>query len=651
MGNKFLKLFSCSILVCLLFQTSCFAEPKLAKIALVIGNANYDDPSLMLDNPTNDSVAIAQKLDELGFQTHLLHNMNKASFESQFAVFIAELQALKTQNDNIIVTVFYAGHGIQLNRVNYLVPVDTQLMQQQKLANSDIEQQFISMQWVTEQLAKENNLLNIIILDACRDLPFSTLNSQVGGWTEIVKPNFFVAFGTGPGEQSLDGKINQNSVYVSAILSHIDSPDLNLSQLFQRVRLDVMQETDGFQVPQESNRSTYDFSFNKLDTQSSQFYFAFLIAIVSILVFGILLLSKLNGLSESKSSPTSKFKLASIPVLTLVIGGFILAQFDDSSDTVELYFSQLADSLNGKMSLVTPTAVVSDNTYLPKAPSEDDVVKSNAMATSADRGLTRVGKSDIENVTNTATLETSEIIPQSSNTNKQIVESILGSMIRLEGGQLELGSNQFGKEAKPVIVTFVEAFSLMSHEVTNKMYQLCIEANACTSDLDHGSSLDDLRPVVFVSYQQITEQFLPWLNGLSDIPFRLPTEVEWEYAAKLETDDPFNEKLLFGETEANCIDCFGRSFGRRTAPVKSYSPSKAGLYDLLGNVSEWTASCWTPDYQQQYYGDPWPNVSTCSSVVIRGGAWHQPMKSISRTGREKMAKNRKSGSIGFRLAM
>ncbi|MDO6719358.1 SUMF1/EgtB/PvdO family nonheme iron enzyme [Psychrosphaera sp. 1_MG-2023] len=654
------------IFACLLMQTDSLAGSKIEKIALVIGNANYDDSDLKLDNPINDSVAMSRKLTDLGFQTHLIHNTNKGAFESKFAEFIADINVLKAKNDNVVVTVFYAGHGVQLNRVNYLVPVDTQLMQKEELNNRDIEQQFISMQWVTEQLEQQNNLLNIVILDACRDLPFTSLNSKVGGWTEIVKPNFFVAFGTGPGEQSLDGKRNENSVYVSAILSHIDSPGINLSQLFQRVRLDVMEETEGFQVPQESNRSVYDFSFSQTQSSSSQFYIAFLIAIVGVLALGLLLLCKLKVFSEFNPLQTSKYRLASVAVFTLVVGGFTLTQFIDSSGTIEQYFKKLAVSLNtksdGENGAINGSEIdagtfdkkrankTTEQMSAEQTPAEYTVIESNEMAINADRGLKRVSPKSVAFGNKPGVLDEFEA-NRTEQTNKQIVESMLRAMVRFEGGSLELGSNQFGKESKPVIVTSVGAFSIMSHEVTNEMYLLCVDSESCVLDSVKRSSLDALRPVESVSYEQITKQFIPWLNGLSDIKFRLPTELEWEYAAKFGVDDPFNEKLLLGEIEANCADCFGKSFGRRTAPVMSYSPSISGVFDLLGNVSEWTASCWTPNYQQQYYGDPWPNINNCSNVVIRGGAWHQKMKNISSTGREKMAKSRKSGTIGFRLAL
>ncbi|MDC2890702.1 hypothetical protein PN838_20600 [Psychrosphaera sp. G1-22] len=109
-----------------------------------------------------------------------------------------------------------------------------------------------------------------------------------------------------------------------------------------------MEETEGFQVPQESNRSVYDFSFSQTQSSSSQFYIAFLIAIVGVLALGLLLLCKLKVFSEFNPLQTSKYRLASVAVFTLVVGGFTLTQFIDSSGTIEQYFKKLAVSLNTK---------------------------------------------------------------------------------------------------------------------------------------------------------------------------------------------------------------------------------------------------------------------------------------------------------------
>jgi hypothetical protein len=241
-----------------------FPNPDIAKFAFIMGNQNYHDDNLDLANPVNDADAMNEKLQLLGFDTIVLRNAFKRHFTVRFKEFVKKVRKAKREDKKVVTLFFYAGHGIQYDTINYLVPIETELMQLDRdITGADIRDNFISLKQVTNRLATLESLSNIIILDACRDLPIAELSGRTGGWADVVEKDFFVAFGTGPGAKALDGEVSAqgNGLYTAAIIEHIETKGLNLSQLFQNVRKDVIDASNGLQIPQESSRATNDFYF------------------------------------------------------------------------------------------------------------------------------------------------------------------------------------------------------------------------------------------------------------------------------------------------------------------------------------------------------------------------------------------------------
>ncbi len=240
------------------------AEPS-RKVALIIANQNYTSNWLALDNPLNDAMQMNHHLAQLGFENKLILDTSKARFLQQFGVFINELRQQTQPEQDLTVLVYYAGHGMQFNGGNYIIPVDSRLHEQSQVTQANIRDQYVSLSKLTRRIATLGATTNIVILDACRDLPFNELfssnNAGLGGWADLVEPNFFVAFGTAPGAKSLDGTGSTNGLFTQAIIEHIHNPGQNLSQLFQRVRKQVMSQSGGAQIPQETNQTTTDFYF------------------------------------------------------------------------------------------------------------------------------------------------------------------------------------------------------------------------------------------------------------------------------------------------------------------------------------------------------------------------------------------------------
>ena len=156
-------------------------------------------------------------------------------------------------------------------------------------------------------------------------------------------------------------------------------------------------------------------------------------------------------------------------------------------------------------------------------------------------------------------------------------------------------------------------------------------------------------PVISVSFNDITKDFIPWLNKKSNKTtsklYRLPTEAEWEYAARSGSQ----EKYSWGNNKANCNGCGSQWDKKRVAPVGSFSANKFGLYDMHGNVWEWTQDCWNDSYNgAPNNGSVWKK-DNCGHSVLRGGSWvNSPvvLRSSTRIGDGRATR---IDSNGFRL--
>jgi hypothetical protein len=222
------------------------------RIALVIGNSNYQNVA-QLPNPANDARAVAQLLNTAGFEvisaTDLDHN--------QMIQVIQDFSArIAGHGQNTVAMIYYAGHGVQIAGENYLVPVDARISSEPDLINGSVR--LVDVMATLETIPSR---MRIVILDACRNNPFPTLNDAGRGLAIVDAPNgSIVGYSTAPGTEALDGA-GDHSPYTAAFLREAHEKNLPIEQLFKRVRLDVNNSTDGRQTPWESSSLTSDFYF------------------------------------------------------------------------------------------------------------------------------------------------------------------------------------------------------------------------------------------------------------------------------------------------------------------------------------------------------------------------------------------------------
>ena len=237
------------------------AHARETRIALVIGNSAYE--SGPLPNPANDARLMGEALTGLGFEVIARRNADQITMKRAIQEFGARLEKAGPDSVGLF---FYAGHGVQLNGRNYLIPTTARIERE-----GDVEIEAVSADWVIEQMRYARNRLNIVVLDACRNNPFTRSMRGVdhGLATMDAPAGILIAYSTAPGQVAADGN-GENSPYTEALTRAIRDIHEPVEQVFKRVRVGVMGATAGKQVPWESSSLTGDFYFAAPSTAAPQ---------------------------------------------------------------------------------------------------------------------------------------------------------------------------------------------------------------------------------------------------------------------------------------------------------------------------------------------------------------------------------------------
>jgi len=226
----------CTVLF-FLAATLSFAQQKYA---LVIGNGNYTGLS-KLANPVNDANDMTAALQSLGFTVDKVLDGNLDQIESA----VIRLKNRLSVSKNSYGFFFYAGHGVQSNGVNYLIPVGANIPTENSLRD-----RAISVQWALSELNDAGNDLNVVVLDACRDNPFGWARSGNRGLSVIPNQpaDSIIVYATSAGSTAADGT-GRNGLFTAQLLKNIKTPGLDVTEIFRRTGADVAQASDRKQIP------------------------------------------------------------------------------------------------------------------------------------------------------------------------------------------------------------------------------------------------------------------------------------------------------------------------------------------------------------------------------------------------------------------
>jgi hypothetical protein len=242
-----------------LVQNSSSSASPSKRIALVIGNGAYTSaPSLK--NPPNDARDMAAALKTLGFDVTSGINVGQRDMKRLIREFGMKL---KNGGSGLF---YYAGHGVQSKGRNYLIPIDADIQ-----SEAEVEDSGVDAALVLNFMDDAQNGLNIVILDACRNNPFArSFRSANDGLAQVDAPTgTLIAYATAPGRVASDGTA-QNGLYTSELLKQMQVPGVSITDMFMRVRAEVMKQTGSKQVPWEASSLVGSFYFSGAPNEAAR---------------------------------------------------------------------------------------------------------------------------------------------------------------------------------------------------------------------------------------------------------------------------------------------------------------------------------------------------------------------------------------------
>jgi hypothetical protein len=224
------------------------------RVALIIGNSDYVNPNLRLANPVNDATAMQRALRDAGFDTIVRLNAKRVDFYHAVEQFTAKIG----RDPHAVGLFYYAGHGVQAEGTNYLIPVDADIQ-----AESDLEANAFDAGRVLRAMSVAQNEMNIVILDACRDNPLPKTRGMQRGLARMDAPSgTFIAYAAAPGQSAQDGATGSNGVFTGELVKAMAEPGVPLEQMFKKVIAGVKADTRGGQTPWSEASIQGDFYFH-----------------------------------------------------------------------------------------------------------------------------------------------------------------------------------------------------------------------------------------------------------------------------------------------------------------------------------------------------------------------------------------------------
>jgi formylglycine-generating enzyme required for sulfatase activity len=221
---------------------------------------------------------------------------------------------------------------------------------------------------------------------------------------------------------------------------------------------------------------------------------------------------------------------------------------------------------------------------------------------------------------------------------------LIPEMVSIPGGTFAMGSEDDPSE-KPMHRVTIKPLAISKFPITVREWNACVAAKSCS----YVPTGKDDAPVANLSWVD-AQQFVEWLSKVTQKPFRLPSEAEWEYAARGGTRTKFWWGDQLQADMANCKGCNQPYDASQPLKVGSFKPNPFGLYDMGGNIHQWVADCWHKNYQgAPSDGSPWGD-NDCLSHVMRSGSWKNDPSYVRPSSRDQYDTGVRYPTHGFRVA-
>ena len=656
---------------------------ELPRLALVIGNAKYEHVT-PLKNSAADAVDMAAVLRSLGFEVIEGEDQSKEQMEGKIREFGDKLRQQKG-----VGLFFYAGHGVQSNGKNFLIPVNADIPRE-----DEIEYQGVDVRRITAKFDTAKNSLSIIILDACRNNPFAkdwsefrAVNPDEGVGKIIAPQGTVVIYSTEPGKTASDGA-GRNGLFTEALLENIKKPSVELGKLFKLVSKSVQEKSRQLQTPYIEGTNVNDFYFaetpsvnpvlpspavksaeaepevvEKDATAREREAWELVANSEDAGDFRSFLTEFPNG---SKAA-SAKIKLEQIfwnsvkaTKDKLLIQAF-LKEFPNGANasTARIKLRQLEARENAEPAKVETAKVETAKTE----PEKTETTKTESVEPAAKAESAPTAKKEI--VPKAETPKTAALTRTAKTKVKPAADSKLAAwtnslgmeFITLPAGSFMMGSSEanineslalgrkeyaeverswFEDEKPQHKVTFANGFRIGKTEVTQAQWSAIMGENP-----SFFKGCDDC-PVERVSWED-AKLFVQKLNARNDgFEYRLPTEAEWEYAARGGKTGILNGKI-------DDVAWYHLNAENKTHPVGTLQPNSFGLYDMQGNVSEWCEDVYVENYGSASADGSANTVGDTDNHILRGGYFNDFSTYMRLPRRNKLTTKIRRSENGLRL--
>ena len=568
----------CRLLALLATVTFVFVAPSLAakKVALVIGNNDYVEITV-LKKAVNDARAMRDALqDDLGFEVVFGENQDQRQMNALINNFV------KRVDEGDIAFVYFSGHGVAIKGENFLTPIDVPRPSEGEEAI--LTGRSFGSSELIDRIHEKKAQAIFAVLDACRNNPFRVEGGKsLGGGNGLQKMDaaqgVFVLFAAGIGQEALDrvteNDENPNSVFTRVLIPLLKTGGLNQYQLAKAVQIQVTELAAT--IGHKQNPAYYD------------------------QIIGDVMLKEGAGLAVPNAPPEDTGK-SDLSLNSLLLPSLVEVEWGNIENT--------EDQDVVKSFLET---YPNDPVYTQKAKSKLailemslDNIKPNA---------------ECNGIMNTAAGEETCLAP-----GKVFADcDKCPEVVVIPPGNFMMGSvdDEAGREANEGPqheVTISRSIAVGRYEVTRDQYfEFLLNSRYPGDKLDLLQIGKGTLPITNVSRAD-AQAYAAWLSRKTGLKYRLPTEAEWEHAARAGTQSLYVTGESIGAAVAN-VD------GTKGQPVEvgQYAPNNFGLYDMAGNVFEWTADCYLPSFENAPSdGTAQKGGKNCDGVN-RGGSWNTPV--------------------------
>jgi formylglycine-generating enzyme required for sulfatase activity len=581
-----------------LLLLAAFSPKALAqsskRVALLIGNATYSGSMTRLTNPPNDIAALRPALTQLGFEIAVVSNGDQKAMQRAIRTFGSNAKKAE------VAFFYYSGHGMQANGENYLIPVGAQIDKE-----SDLAVEAVQLNGLMQQIEEANPQTAIVVLDACRDNPVaSSSRSGSKGLSRIAQTptNTYIAFAAQPGATATD-----DGIFARSLAKFMVQPGVSVRGVFDKVAQAVQQHTNNKQRPRRDDGLTTDIVLARPSAAAAG-----------------------NTNRTSTSTVLAGLEPRRTPTDPQQIEDEAWADAK-RADTASAYEAYKAGYPMGRYVASANIALARLKNVAPSAPA---VAARPTLSPVTPPSANPTPNRPVQTFRDCADCPEMVVIPAGSFTQ--------GSPTSEAGRYSDEG---------PQRRVSVSAFAIGKTTVTFAEWDACVADGGCNGyrpPEDRGLGRGNL-PVINVSWDD-AQAYVQWLSRKTGKRYSLPSESQWEYAARAGSTTAYYWGDAIGSGNANCLDCGSQWGGKQSAPVGSFRPNAFGLYDMAGNVWQWTADCVNDSYKgAPTDGSAWTS-GNCGRRVLRGGtAGNHPENARSAT-RHGSTSTGRPGALGFRLA-